>query len=121
MALKAELMACGFQAEGAKKLGFDSVTNFTAAGSTQATATAMTANCGNVTTSSANSGVKLNGDEQPQLIYNAGPQVLTVYAPTSPSGSKFIGLSSSTGVQLASGKTLLVMPVGTTLFYNISA
>ena len=97
MALKSELMAVGMPAMQANRIGLDAATAFTAAGTTQGTATVLTANNANVTTSSIGAGV-ITGSEQMYTIYNAGPNVLTIYPAV---GGTFAGLVLNQGFQIA--------------------
>jgi hypothetical protein len=99
MSTKSELMAVGNQASTANRLGFDPVTAFTAAGTTQGTATALTANNAKVTTASDSAaGVILGSSEQKYMIYNVGPSVLTIYPAV---GTAFAGLAANAGIQVA--------------------
>ena len=98
MALKSELMAGGLPYALANKLGFEPLTAYTAAGTTQGTATALVANNANVTTSSIGGGVIMVSPNQKYMVYNAGPNVLTVYPPV---GNAFAGLATNAGVQVA--------------------
>lgn len=104
MALKQELMASSLPYNVANKLGFDPNTAFTAAGTTQGTATLLTANNVTVTTSSIGAGVILGSSEQEFMIFNAGPNVLTVYPPV---GVNFAGLATNVGVTIAVNSTVV--------------
>lgn len=118
MALKSELMATGMPAGQAAKLGFDPITAYTSAGTTQATATALAANAANVTTTAVNSGVIVKRMSETNVIYNAGPQVLTVYPDI---GGTILGLAKNAGLQIAATKTVTLWGDGATLLPNISA
>lgn len=117
MALKSELMATGMPAAQAREIGFDPVTTYSAAGTTQATATSLSANFANVTTVAANSGVIITGRGM-QFILNSGANVLTVYPPV---GAKFNAGATNAGVQVAPGKNVLIIGAGTTFGANLSA
>lgn len=118
MASKAELMACGMSAAEANKLGYDPVTNFNAAGSTQATATSLTANCSNVTTASANQGVIIARVNETNFIFNAGPNVLTIYPPV---GGTILGVAKNAGIQIAASKAATISGDNLSFIANISA
>ena len=98
MSLKSELMAIGVPSSPASDLGLDPITAFTAAGTTQGTATTLTANNANVTTSSIGAGVIVASARQLYNIYNAGPNVLTIYPIV---GGTFAGLALNGGFQVA--------------------
>jgi hypothetical protein len=111
MPLKSELMAIGMPASQANRLGFDPITNFTAAGTTQGTATVLSANNANVTTSSVAGGVILTSGEVDYNIYNAGPSVLQIYPVA---GIAFGGLAVNTPIQVAAGGTAQIAGGGPT-------
>lgn len=102
MGLKSEFMAVGMPGSQANRLGFDPVTSFTAAGTTQGTATVLTANNAVVSTPTVAAGVILGSAEQQFCIYNSGPNVLSIYPPV---GVAFIGLGANTSIQIAAGNT----------------
>lgn len=112
MALKSELMAVGMPREQANRLGFEPATSFTAAGTTQGTATTLTANNANVTTpSSSAAGVIVGSADQKYMIYNAGPAVLNIYPV---SGGQFTGLAANISLQLAVNNAILLEGGGLT-------
>lgn len=106
MALKSELMAVGNQASTANRLGYDAVTAFTAAGTTQGAATTLTANNAKVTTASdAAAGVILSSNEQKFMVFNIGPSTLTIYPAV---GALFSGLAANAGIQVAANGTAMI-------------
>jgi len=105
MPSKQELMASSLPASAASKIGVEALTSFTAAGTTQTTATALTANFANVTTSSINAGVIIGAPFERTFVYNSGPNALTVYPPV---GGTFVGLALNAGATVASGSGLAV-------------
>jgi hypothetical protein len=117
MALKSDLMAAGFPAGQANKLGLDPSAAVTAAGTTQGTATALAGNNANVTTSSVSAGVKLQATEGSSFVYNTGPNTLTVYPPV---GSTILGLAVNAGLTVAAGSGVLCIPNGANIACNIS-
>ncbi len=81
-------------------IGEGYTTTISAAGTTQATATAITAAFNNITTAAASSGVQL-----PQvapgigvMVFNSGANAVKVYPPT---GHQLNNLGANTGVLLA--------------------
>ena len=101
VARAAQVMGGGFSAGQVVALnGTQSATTLAAAGTTQGTATSITAASNYVGTVAASSGVILPtsqpGDEF--LIYNGGANALTVYPH---SGGKVNGLSTNSGFTLA--------------------
>jgi hypothetical protein len=111
MPLKSELMAVGMPAAHANRLGLDPITNFTAAGTTQATATVLSANNANVTTSSVSGGVILASGEVDYSVYNAGPSVLQIYPVV---GIAFGGIAANSPIQVAAGGTAQIAGGGPT-------
>lgn len=109
MALKTELQAAGMQWEAAKLLGWDSPTNFAAAGSSQTTATLLTANHGIV--NSGSGGVIIGDAQQQWFVQNSSGGGITVYPP---SGASFSGLSQNAGISVSNTKSLYILPGGTT-------
>lgn len=109
MALKSEFMACGMPSAQATRLGYDPVANFTAAGTTQGTATVLTSNNANVTTSSIGGGVIIKSSEQFYNIYNAGPNVLDIYPVV---GTSFAGLAANASIQVAPGGLAQIAAAG---------
>lgn len=118
MATKAELMAVGMPASQANRLGYDTFTAVTSAGSTQLTATVAAGNASKVTCAIGGSGMRLNSSEQQGLVYNIGPQVLTVYPIV---GGTINGLAINAGIQLAAGKSATLFADGLNTIANISA
>ncbi len=110
MPSKAELMATGLSAFTASKLGTDALTSFTAAGTTQITATSLNSNFANVTTPSASAnGVIITEPFNNWFLYNSGPSVLQVYPPV---GGTFVGLAINVAVNVASGSSLHIIGDG---------
>lgn len=75
--------------------------NVIAAGTTQATATELVNGLCGITTAAANSGVVLNPTfttSDQQIVFNGGANAVTVYPPV---GSRINGLSTNTGLILA--------------------
>jgi hypothetical protein len=105
MPTKAELMATGLPAATAAKLGLDTLTAFTAAGTTQGTATLLTANFANVTNNTINGGVILGAPFETTMIYNSGPNTLLIYPPV---GGTFVGLSQNAGFTLATANSVII-------------
>jgi hypothetical protein len=98
MALKSELMAVGMPGSQANRLGYEPIASFTAAGSSQATATTLTSNSASVTTSAAGNGVILGSYEQKFSVFNIGPFTCAVYPPV---GGTFTGLAVNAPVTVA--------------------
>jgi hypothetical protein len=98
MPSKAELMASGQPFQIASKIGYEPLTTFTAAGTSQTTATTLTANFANVTTSSIGTGVILAAPFERAFVWNSGPNTLTIYPPV---GGTILGLSQNVGMTLA--------------------
>lgn len=117
MPSKAQLMASSANPALANKLGVDPLASFTAAGTTQGTATSLTANFANVTTSSISSGVILAAPFERTFVYNAGPNTLTVYPPV---GGTFVGLAINAGATVAAGSGLEVEGDGLNFVANIT-
>lgn len=117
MTQKSELMAAGMPAAQASKLGLDPLTAVTAAGTTQGTATLLTANNTKVTTSSIGAGVQLNAWTEQSNVYNSGPNTLTIYPPT---GSTFVGLALNAGLTVATNSGARFWPAGLSIAWNVS-
>ena len=97
----------------------DTAASVSAAGTTQGTATELTATDNEVSTVAANSGVVLAsklapGDEQ--TVYNAGANPLKVYPP---SGMKIRPLAANAAMTLAVNCGCLFKCVSTTTIYGI--
>lgn len=104
MVARSELMARGLAAGPAGQLGTSINLTMAAAGTTQATATAMNgAGFAVVTTVAANSGVRLDtaSGSPDQTIFNAGANTLTVYPAV---GNTINNNAVNAGIQLAVGK-----------------
>jgi hypothetical protein len=102
MALKSELMAGGLSSGSANRLGYEPVTAFTAAGSSQTTATLLTANNATITTSASGNGVILGSAEQKFSTFNVGPFTVSIYPPV---GDTFNGLALNAPVTLVANTT----------------
>lgn len=120
MASIQELMGVGVPAAVAAKLGSDPVTVFAAAGTTQGTATLLTANFANVTTVASNAGVRLPSAHGRGLtvVINNGANVLSIYPAT---GEKINGLSNNTAITVAPGKCVMLFGDNNQWAANISA
>jgi hypothetical protein len=117
MPSRAELMAGGMQAQVASRLGVDTAGTATAAGTTQGTATVLTINFVNVTTSLVGAGVQMAYPFDRNFIWNTGPNTLTVYPPT---GGTIMGLAQNVGVTVAAASGVALEGDGVTFFANIS-
>lgn len=85
MALALAIMRGGISAGAAKAINGDVNAAISAAGTTQATATALTAGINVITTAGASSGVRISNSEiaDQYEIINLGANAVTVYPPTS--------------------------------------
>ena len=117
MPSKAVLMGSSAPASLASKLGEDPLTAFTAAGTTQATATTLTSNFANVTTPAPNNGVIMNDPYGRTFIYNSGPNTLLIYPPV---GGTMVGLSINAAVNIASGSGADIEGDGLNYLVNFS-
>lgn len=117
MPSRAELMATGMPATQAAKLGVDAASTATAAGTTQGTATALTTNFTNVTTSLVGAGVIIAYPFDRNFVWNTGPNTLTVYPPV---GGTIMGLALNAGVTVATASGVSMEGDGLTYFANIS-
>lgn len=99
MPLSREIMGGGFSAGQAKALNGQANNAVSAAGTTQATATALKTSNSFVTTVAANSGVILENasHRDSQRIYNAGTNPLTIYPPV---GSRIYPAATNVGITL---------------------
>lgn len=114
MSLTQELMGAGLPPALALQLGFDTPqTGVSAAGSTQATATALTADCATVSTVSASQGVIIPNRPGAYAVTNLSATALTVYPPV---GSTFAGSALNAGRSLTQNQTLLAFSAGLTIF-----
>ena len=116
MALKADLMAAGMPWQAANKLGLDTLTVFAAAGTTQATATTLTANCANIT--SGTGGVIIGLPNEAQMIANNSGLTITVYPVV---GGAINGGATNAGISLPNGKSLFGMGAGLNFLAVVSA
>ncbi len=84
MAIALEIMRGGISAGAAKAINGAVNPTISAAGTTQATATALTASVNVITTAGASSGVRLSNTEisDEYEILNLGANAVTVYPPT---------------------------------------
>lgn len=97
----------------------DAATSISAAGTTQGTATELTAADNDVTTVAANSGVVLSSKGAPgdtQTVFNAGANPLNVYPP---SGMKINALSANTPMVLYTNTGCLFKFVSSTRVFGI--
>src|SRR6185437_2558533 len=117
MALKQELMASSLPWQAANKIGLDALTAFAAAGSTQATATALTSNCFNVSSGSGG-GVILPANTEMFFGINSSGGNVTLYPPI---GSSINGGAVNSGFTMTTGKTVFGIPAGTNILVNMSA
>lgn len=105
MAVALAMMRGGLSAGAAKAINGDVNSSISAAGTTQGTATALTAGMNVVTTAAANSGVRLSnteiGDEYEVLNLGANP--CWVYPPTS---GQINGLAANAGHLLATNTAI---------------
>lgn len=114
MSLTSELMAAGMPAGQAGPLGFDTPqTGVSAAGSSQATATQLTADAALVSTVSASQGVILPNRTGEFVVTNLASTPLTVYPPV---GSTFAGSALNAGRTLNQNQTLWAVTAGLTIF-----
>lgn len=114
MSLSSELMANGMSAALANPLGFDNPqTGVSAAGNSQATATALVSDAAVVSTVSASQGVILPNRPGFFAVSNTNATSLTVYPPV---GSNFNGGTTNAGLAVAQNKTLFAYSAGTTIF-----
>ena len=97
----------------------DTATSVSAAGTTQGTATELTAACSEVTTVASGAGVALSsklaaGDEQ--SVFNAGANALRIYPP---SGMKINALASNAAMLLATNTGCLFKCVSSTRVFGV--
>lgn len=119
MALKQDLMAGSMPAALANKVGLDPIASVAGAGSGQSTATQLASNCANI--SSGSGGVALSSNEQMSFIVNTSGGTITVYPKAGTTTTNFNGGSANAGISVPNGKSVLVIPAGTTLMAVISA
>jgi hypothetical protein len=121
MPLAKDLVGAGFSPGQARGVNGLRNTAISAAGTNQATATALTATINYVSTVAANSGVicpnASHGDDM--WIFNGGANVLAVYPPV---GSKFNAIATNGAINLGLNTGLLVKKVTDTQWIaNLSA
>ena len=116
MAQKQELMSDSLPWQAASHLGLDPLTAVAAAGTTQATATSLTANCANV--NSGTGGVIITLVRELHMIANNSGVTITIYPPV---GSAINGGTVNSGITVLTGKSALVIPSGTNFMVNVSA
>lgn len=97
----------------------DCATSVSAAGTTQGTATELTAADSEVTTVASGAGVVLSsqiapGDEQ--TVFNAGANALKIYPP---SGMKINALTANVPMTLATNTAIFFKCVSTTRIYGV--
>ena len=99
MPLATDIMGGGLSAGQAKAINGNTNFSLSAAGTTQATATALTATNNYISTVAGSSGVRLpNASHRDSIrIYNAGANPLTIYPPV---GSRIYPASTNTGITL---------------------
>ena len=119
MALGWKVFAAGLPQPTAAALLQDVATSISAAGTSQGTATELTAADNEVTTVSAGAGVVLSsklapGDEQ--SVFNAGANPLKVYPP---SGMKINSLAANASMNLAVNTGVLFKCVSTTRVFGV--
>lgn len=104
MATQSELMGAGIPWRPAAMLGLVENSSVSAAGTTQATATALTASFSIVTTAAANSGVQLPTatGSGTFIVVNNGANTVTVYPAT---GEAINANAANVGIQIAVGKS----------------
>ena len=107
MALAKDIMGGGFSAGQAQAIAGSRNTSVSAAGTTQGTATTLTASFNAVTTVAASSGVILYdgslGDSI--IVYNGGANALTVYPPV---GDAINQIAANGGVLLATNTMMIL-------------
>lgn len=119
MSLTQELMGQGLPSGLALQLGFDTPqTGVSAAGNSQATATALVADCAIVSTVSASQGVIVPNRPGFWAVTNTSSTSLTVYPPV---GSNFAGAAANASRPLAQNQTMIGFTAGTTIFALTSA
>ena len=119
--LASQVMGGGFSQGQAIAIGGTYKAAISAAGTTQGTATALTAANNNISTVAASAGVKLPAVQPGDVVavFNAGANTLTVYPPTS---AAFNALAVNAGVLLGTNTYAEFNCVTSTLwFVNLSA
>lgn len=115
MALAREIMGGGFSAVGADAIQGGANLTISAAGTTQATATAITTSNNFVTTVGAGAGVILPAVQQGDwlIIYNSGANALSIYPPV---GGKINQLSTNAAMTLATNTNVIFFCFSSTQF-----
>lgn len=110
MATVAQLMAGGIPANPANHIGNDSSTSYAAAGTNQATGTALTANFAIVTTTPSGTGVVLFNANRKVVasVYNGGLATLKVYG-NATSADTINGIAGSTGLSVPTLKAAILV------------
>lgn len=116
MALKQELMSSSAPSALADRLGLDPIVAVAAAGTTQVTATDLTANCWDVTSGAG--GVQINSFEQIQFGVNNSGAAVTVYPPAN---GTINGGAANAGISLPNLKSIFLIPNGLNLMAIVSA
>lgn len=118
MALAMRVMQSGFSAGQAKGLAGVVANSVSAAGTTQATGTALVASVNYITTAAASSGVTLPSCEigDSVLVYNAGANTVKVYPDSS---SKINAGTTDAAINLAINTGILLTRVTTTVWIGI--
>ncbi len=113
MATADDIMGGGFSAGQAKSIGGQTNLTVTAAGTTQGTATTLTASNNYISTVAAGTGVILNSDEIASEvdIFNGGANALKIYPPT---GANINQLAANAGITLAQYTSIKIKRYGGT-------
>ena len=114
-----KLMGAGIQGLAVTAIGADTASALSAAGTSQGTATELTATDNEITTVAANAGVVLSsklapGDEQ--TVYNAGANPLKIYPP---SGLKINSLAANAAMTLSVNTGCLFKCVSTSRVFAV--
>ena len=121
MPLATDMMGGGTSAGQAKAINGNRNLTLSAAGTTQATATAIKATNNVFTTVAASAGAVLPNANQADTvrIYNRGANALTIYPPV---GSRIFPASTNTGISLATNTFIELYKWEDTIWYgNLSA
>ncbi len=118
MPLAAKVMQAGFSAGQAKGLTGQIAATVSAAGTTQATGTALVASMNYITTAAASSGVVLPSCEVNDdiWVHNAGANTLKVYPD---SGSKINAGTTDAAISLPVNTGIILKRVSTTVWVGI--
>jgi len=117
MSTPAELMAGGMPALLANRIGADVATGITAAGSSQATATVLSAGFNLIGTAAASTGVLLPSNTDSVSLFNGGASPVSVYPPV---GSFMNGVVNA-AFTVTNGKTASFHRSGNQYIGNLSA